>query len=97
MVANVEIAVTPDMLETTRTVGAGDYSFQKVFSEGDFLASGVLELPKGAKKPNKNSHSSAMVMEIDLDICSIARYGGSSSTQKHIHAWSRRSILCAKR
>jgi hypothetical protein len=53
------------MLNNSRTVGAGEYSFQKVFSEGDFLASGVLELPKGAKKPSKNSHSSAMVLFVD--------------------------------
>jgi centromere protein C len=55
-----EIVVTPEMLDP-RTVGAGDYRFQKVFSEGDFLASGVLYLPKGAHKPNKNSNASAMV------------------------------------
>jgi threonine synthase len=83
------------MLETTRTVGAGDYSFQKVFSEGEFLASGVLELPKGAKKPNKNSHSSAMVIRINSDIRSVARHCRSSGTQDYVHAWSRRSILCA--
>jgi hypothetical protein len=58
---NQEIAVTPDMLTVNQSVGAGKYSFQKVFSEGEFLASGVLDLPKGAMKPNKNSHKSAMV------------------------------------
>ena len=57
------IVVTPDMLNP-RTVGAGDYRFQKVFSEGDFLASGVLVLPKGAKKPSKNSHQSAMIFVV---------------------------------
>ena len=57
----VEIAVTSEMLELGRTVGAGEYSFQKVFNEGEFLATGVLELPRGATKPSKNSHSSAMV------------------------------------
>ncbi|KAJ3336684.1 hypothetical protein HDU91_001703, partial [Kappamyces sp. JEL0680] len=55
------IVVTPEVLDTNRSVGAGEYKFQKVFSEGEFLASGVLELPPGATKPSKNSHSSAMV------------------------------------
>jgi hypothetical protein len=50
------------MLDTNRTIGAGEYKFQKVFSEGEFIASGVLELPVGASKPIKNSHSSAMVI-----------------------------------
>lgn len=58
---NIEIAVTQEMLSISKSVGAGKYSFQKVFSEGEFLASGVLDLPKGSMKPNKNSHKSAMV------------------------------------
>lgn len=57
----LEIAVTSESLDTSRTVGAGEYSFQKVFNEGEFLATGVLELPEGSTKPSKNSHSSAMV------------------------------------
>ena len=47
-----------------RNVGGSDYQFQKVFSEGEFLASGMLVLPKGAQKPSKNSHQSAMVFMI---------------------------------
>ncbi|KAH6571257.1 hypothetical protein BASA60_007265 [Batrachochytrium salamandrivorans] len=57
------IVVTPGMI-SPRTVGAGDYRFQKVFSEGDFLASGVLALPRGANKPSKNSHESAMIFVV---------------------------------
>ena len=61
------------MLQTAQSVGAGNYSFQKVFSEGEFLASGILELPVKAKKPSKNSHNSAMVKQIiDVDFCSDA-------------------------
>ncbi|KAJ3273732.1 hypothetical protein HDV01_004011 [Terramyces sp. JEL0728] len=59
-----EIAVTPNMLETHKSIGSGDYRFQKVFSEGDFIASGVLEISKGAEKPNKNSHASAMIFVV---------------------------------
>ncbi|KAJ3310732.1 hypothetical protein HDV04_004688 [Boothiomyces sp. JEL0838] len=59
-----KIAVTPNMLETHKSIGSGDYRFQKVFSEGDFIASGVLEISKGAEKPNKNSHASAMIFVV---------------------------------
>lgn len=52
------------MLETHKSIGSGDYRFQKVFSEGDFIASGVLEISKGAEKPNKNSHASAMIFVV---------------------------------
>ncbi|KAI8906862.1 hypothetical protein EDD86DRAFT_209980, partial [Gorgonomyces haynaldii] len=45
-------------------VGAGEYKFQKIFSEGEFIASGVLVLPRGVKKPTKNSHESAMVSSL---------------------------------
>jgi mannose-6-phosphate isomerase-like protein (cupin superfamily) len=58
-----QIVVTPDMIDP-RTVGAGDYRFQKVFSEGEFLASGVLYLPRGSQKPNKNSNASAMIFVV---------------------------------
>lgn len=56
-----DIVATPEMLNP-RTVGAGDYKFQKIFSEGRFFASGMLVMPRGSEKPNKNSNGSAMVM-----------------------------------
>ncbi|RUP48913.1 Mif2/CENP-C like-domain-containing protein [Jimgerdemannia flammicorona] len=40
------------------------YMFQKVFSEGEFMSSGIVLLPKGAEKPNKNSRASAMVFYV---------------------------------
>ncbi|KAJ3010953.1 hypothetical protein HKX48_007123 [Thoreauomyces humboldtii] len=57
------IVATPEMLNP-KTTGAGDYKFQKVFSEGNFFASGMLVLPKGSQKPNKNSQSSAMIFVV---------------------------------
>ena len=69
---DIELVVTPEMVEP-RTVGQGDYRFQKIFSEGEFIASGVLVLPKDGQKPAKNSHQSAMVYSINLDICDFAR------------------------
>ena len=74
------IAVTPDMLETSRTDGGGEYKFQKVFSEGEFIASGVLELPVGTSKPVKNSHSSAMVLFTDPGVYSDEWRGRSAGT-----------------
>ncbi|KAJ3298535.1 hypothetical protein HK104_010590 [Borealophlyctis nickersoniae] len=47
-----------------RTMGHGDYRFEKIFSEGNFVAAGVLLLPKGSEKPNKNSLASAMIFVI---------------------------------
>lgn len=52
------------MLNLSKTQTPGKYSFQKVFSEGEFLASGVLDLPKNTMKPNKNSHKSAMIFVV---------------------------------
>jgi Mif2/CENP-C like len=67
--------VTPEMTNPKSVPGGSSYKFQKVFSEGEFIASGVLILPKGAKKPNKNSHQSAMVNLPNIDICSPERSG----------------------
>lgn len=61
LVCFLEIAVTPYCQDVNRSVSTGSYNFQKVFSEGEFIASGVLELPVGSSKPSKNSHGSAMV------------------------------------
>jgi hypothetical protein len=47
-----------------KNTSSGDYKFQKVFSEGEFLSSGMLLIPKGREKPNKNTHQSAMVLTI---------------------------------
>ncbi|RUS14235.1 Mif2/CENP-C like-domain-containing protein [Endogone sp. FLAS-F59071] len=57
------IAVSAEMIKTT-AVSNQTYMFQKVFSEGDFMSSGVVVLPKGAEKPNKNSRGSAMVFHV---------------------------------
>jgi len=38
------------------TVAANsDWSFQKVFGDGDFVAAGQLVIPPGAKKPTKGT------------------------------------------
>ncbi|KAI8820168.1 Mif2/CENP-C like-domain-containing protein [Fimicolochytrium jonesii] len=58
-----QIVATPEMLNP-RNIGAGDYKFQKVFSEGNYIASGVLVMPKGSHKPNKNSAQSTMIFVV---------------------------------
>jgi len=61
----LEVVVTPDMVNARSTTG-GEFKFEKVFAEGDFFASGVLVLPKGAQKPSKNSQHYAMVLFVRL-------------------------------
>ncbi|KAL2916049.1 mitotic fidelity of chromosome transmission-related protein [Polyrhizophydium stewartii] len=58
-----QVVVVPQSLRSW-TVGEGDYRFQKVFSEGDFLASGILVLPQGAHKPSKSSSDAAMIFVV---------------------------------
>ncbi|KIO28010.1 hypothetical protein M407DRAFT_72414, partial [Tulasnella calospora MUT 4182] len=47
-----EIAQTAAMLNPKQPLNAS-YAFQKVFSDGEFVAGGVLEIPVGGKKPSK--------------------------------------------
>ncbi|KAJ3162448.1 hypothetical protein HDU86_004930 [Geranomyces michiganensis] len=57
-----QIISTPDMLDLRST--GGSFKFQKVFSEGTFIASGILAFPKGSKKRNSNSKRSAMIFMV---------------------------------
>jgi hypothetical protein len=64
------------------------------------MGSGILELPIGAIKPSKNSHSSAMVFDLNLIIIGLYRYGWSrrsTNSQVHIPAHRRGAVLCSKR
>ncbi|KAI8824709.1 Mif2/CENP-C like-domain-containing protein [Chytriomyces cf. hyalinus JEL632] len=54
------IVYTDDMLQP-QVVGNGDaFLYQRTFSVGNFCGSGVIILPKGVSKPNKNSGSTAL-------------------------------------
>ncbi|KAG8993409.1 hypothetical protein FRB90_000715, partial [Tulasnella sp. 427] len=46
------IAQTAAMLNPKQPLNAS-YAFQKVFSDGEFVAGGILEIPVGGKKPSK--------------------------------------------
>ncbi|KAG8896295.1 hypothetical protein FRC01_011902 [Tulasnella sp. 417] len=46
------IAQTAAMLNPKQPLNAS-YAFQKVFTDGEFVAGGVLEIPVGGKKPSK--------------------------------------------
>lgn len=74
----IGIVNTPEMLNP-RIVGAGDYRFQKLFSEGEYIAAGVLVIPKGAQKPNKKTDQSTMVSPFDSRGGAIPRLISSRS------------------
>lgn len=57
------IAITGDMLKP-RPVNNQNFQFQKTFSEGTFMTCGILALPKGTEKPNRNSDYSSMVFHV---------------------------------
>ena len=41
-----------------------DYSYQKIFSEGDNVAAGQIQLEPGAEKPNKSSKDNSYVRSV---------------------------------
>lgn len=38
-----------------------DYAFQKVFTDGEFVAGGVLEIPPGGRKPSKPARDNTYI------------------------------------
>jgi centromere protein C len=60
---NQQIVVTPKMMNP-RPVNNYDFTFQKLFNEGEFMATGILVLPGKSEKPNKNSRDNAMVFVV---------------------------------
>lgn len=57
------IAFTTRMSRETPAKKA-DYSYQKIFSEGDHIAAGHIQLGPGAEKPNKSSKDNSYVCHI---------------------------------
>jgi len=55
------VAFTAAMI-APRAVNNQLYRFQKVFSDGDFMAAGVLEIPVGAKKPLKPARDNTYML-----------------------------------
>jgi len=64
------LAVTMAMVKP-KQVHNHDYLFQKVFSEEDFMSSGIMVLPPGVEKPNRNSGESAMVFFVVNGHCQV--------------------------
>jgi len=58
------------MIQTSAAVigGKTEYAVAKTFSPTDNVSAGVLVLPKGASKPNKNSGSSSIVRDLVFDL-----------------------------
>lgn len=57
------IAVSSHGISESPTKAEG-FHFQKVFTEGDFMGSGILELCEGGQKPPKASKENAMLFII---------------------------------
>ena len=93
---HLEIVVTPNMIRA-KPAGSGEYRFQKIFSEGQFIGSGLVILPVNGQKPTKNSHDSALVNKFNLDFRGFNWYRSSSSEQDNLFSWTRLSVFCAKR
>ena len=58
------VAFTSQMVDTQPPLGKegeAPFVFQKVFSEGDFMAGGLLVVPRGKEKPLKPSRDNSYV------------------------------------
>lgn len=55
------IAYTAAMMEPEAANSTNTFSYQKVFSDDDFIASGVLALPVGGEKPMKGTKDNTYV------------------------------------
>jgi len=65
-----KIAFTTRM---SREVSAkrADYSYQKIFSEGNNVAAGHIQLEPGAEKPNKSSKDNSYVRSTPCVLCPV--------------------------
>ena len=54
------VAFTSKMLDPRPTAN-GDWSFQKVFGDADFIAAGVLVIPPKGRKPSKGTKDNTYV------------------------------------
>jgi len=57
------IAFTARMFRETHAKKA-DYSYQKIFSEGERVAAGYIHLDPGAEKPNKSSKDNSYLFNV---------------------------------
>lgn len=54
------VAFTARMIKPKQAPGQA-YSFEKVFTESEFMAGGIIEIPVGAEKPLKPSRDNSYV------------------------------------
>ena len=59
------VAFTAAMI-APRAINNQPYKFQKVFTDGDFMAGGILEIPVNAKKPLKPARDNTYVRLFDF-------------------------------
>lgn len=68
------IAFTSKMI-ATKTAGKQNFRFQKIFTDGDFMAGGILEIPVNEKKPLKPARDNSYVRESFHPISLDSRVG----------------------
>ncbi|ORX88730.1 hypothetical protein K493DRAFT_319237 [Basidiobolus meristosporus CBS 931.73] len=64
------LAVTQKEINPTQAKNQ-TYGFQKFFSEGEFMSSGVIEIYEGGSKPNRNSGDNSMVFYVISGACRV--------------------------
>ncbi|KAF8884784.1 Mif2/CENP-C like-domain-containing protein [Infundibulicybe gibba] len=57
------IAWTADMVAPAQ-VGNSDWSFQKIFGDGDFMAAGQLTIPPNSRKPSKGTKDNTYIFYV---------------------------------
>ena len=58
------------MLEP-RYTSSGDFAFQKILSDGEFVAAGYVEIPVGRAKPRKSTRDNTYVRILSSDQVSL--------------------------
>jgi hypothetical protein len=57
----LKLVCTPEMMNTRVLSADNKFSYQRTFQVGDFFGTGIMELPVGGEKPNKNAGRTALV------------------------------------
>ncbi|KDE08014.1 hypothetical protein MVLG_01716 [Microbotryum lychnidis-dioicae p1A1 Lamole] len=64
------VAFTKKMINT-KPAGQGQFRYQKIFSELDYLAGGIIDIPSGSEKPTKPSRDNTYIFYCIQGSCSV--------------------------
>ncbi|SCV69126.1 BQ2448_2146 [Microbotryum intermedium] len=64
------VAFTKKMINT-KPAGQGEFRYQKIFSELDYLAGGIIDIPSGSEKPQKPSKDNTYIFYCIQGSCSV--------------------------